>query len=77
MNRMYGIKAIENGIDRMIVALAKTHAHQSKEKAGIFQRLPLKVYLISNSLIILFSSPSFLEYAINLPLSSRRIHYIV
>ena len=52
MHRIYGIRASENGIDRIIVALAKTHAHQSKEKAGIFQRLPLNVYLISNSLII-------------------------
>ena len=77
MHRIYGIRASENGIEIMIAALAKTHAHQIKEKAGIFQRLPLNVYLISNSLIIFFSSPSFLEYAINLPLSSRRIHYIV
>ena len=55
MHRIYGIIARENGIDRMIAALAKTHAHQSKEEAGIFQRLPLKVYLISNSLSIKIS----------------------
>ena len=38
----------------MIAALAKTHAHQIKEKAGIFQRLPLKLYLISNNFLFIF-----------------------
>lgn len=58
MHRIYGIRASENGIEKMIVALANTYAHQSKEKAGIFQRLPLKLYLISNNLLfILFFLP--------------------